>query len=79
MYLCCFEIEPAAHPKTMRLAITDVVPGFNSRSNIVKAIYKFEGDTLTICLGPLGPETRPNEFSEKEGDLLVFERVKPEK
>ncbi len=63
----------------MRLFITDVVPGFNSRLDRFQAIYKLEGDTLTICEGSLDFNERPREFSSKEGTVYVFKRVRAPK
>jgi uncharacterized protein (TIGR03067 family) len=77
--MCRFELEPAAAPKAMRLFITDVVPGFNSRLDRFQAIYKLEGDTLTICKGSLDFNVRPSEFSSKEGTVYVFKRVRAAK
>ena len=45
---------------------------------VVKAIWKLEGDTLTVCTAEPGKE-RPKEFKGAEGTghtLLVFQRAK---
>ena len=39
----------SATPKAMRLFITDVVLGFNSRLDRFQAIYKLQGDMRTVC------------------------------
>ncbi len=55
-----------------------------AKTGTSKGIYKFDGDTLTICVGGLDPETgrsktRPTQFKSQEGTgtiLLVYKRVK---
>ena len=41
-------LDPDLHPIFRLSDGSDVVPGFNSRSDRLRAIYKLEGDTLTI-------------------------------
>jgi uncharacterized protein (TIGR03067 family) len=73
IYICRIEFEASARPKAMRLFITDVVPGFNSRTDRLRAVYKLEGDTLTLCVGSW--DSPPREFSNEEGTLYVYKRV----
>jgi uncharacterized protein (TIGR03067 family) len=73
IHVCRIEFAASATPKVMRLFITDVVPGFNSRSDRLRAIYKLEGDTLTICEGSW--DSPPREFSREDGTIYIYNRV----
>jgi uncharacterized protein (TIGR03067 family) len=68
-----FKLDPAAKPRAIDWTITSgPVKGAK-----VRAIYKLEGDRLTVCSG--GGEKRPTEFSTKPRDeqvLLVYRRQK---
>jgi uncharacterized protein (TIGR03067 family) len=44
-----------------------------------KGIYELEGDTLKICHGRPGEETRPSEFTAKEGSNQMIMILKREK
>jgi uncharacterized protein (TIGR03067 family) len=66
-----FELNPAANPKRIDF--------FDSQKKRLRGIYSFEGDTLTICEGPIGKRKRPAEFRSKPGSgfsLFVSKRVK---
>ena len=55
-----------------------------AKTGTSKGIYKFDGDTLSICVGDLDPttgrsKTRPTRFESREGTrttLQVYKRVK---
>jgi len=63
-----YTINPAKKPKEI-----DLLPAGGKGK--MQAIYKLEGDQLTLCIG----ETRPSDFVTKEGSkrtLYVLKRVK---
>lgn len=67
-----FRLDPKTDPASI-----DINAG-KSKDAIVKGIYKFEKDKLTICFG-LDESERPKEFkSEKDSKvgMFVLERVK---
>jgi len=52
---------------------------FANKGKVELAVYKLEGDKLTLCFSQMGKE-RPKGFEVKEGSgqsLLLLERVKP--
>jgi RNA polymerase sigma factor (sigma-70 family) len=66
-----FQLDPARNPKgiTLRSPLGFVWPG----------IFKFDGDTLTLCVNQGGPE-RPTTFDSKAGEkffLYVMKRKSP--
>ncbi len=75
-----FAVDPSAKPKAMDLTVGD---GPKKGEKLPCAIYKLEGDKLTICLDKEGTAgTRPTRFKTAAGDglaLIVFERVKVKK
>ena len=77
IFLCRFTIDRDADPKAGTCKITDVLPGFNSRTDAFGFAYKVDGYSLTLCLGSTDrPGERPRELSDKAGHLYLFEREK---
>lgn len=72
-----FELDPKTNPKAMDLTPSD---GPSKGQKLPCAIYKLDGDKLTICLDKEGKTgKRPTQFKTAAGDgfaLLKFERVK---
>ena len=63
------KLDPAKKPATIDLAITS---GNDSGKDQV-GIYKFDGESLVICLARPGVKDRPTEFktTEEDGQILV--------
>jgi len=67
-----FKIDPTANPKQLEWTTM----GEEKRGKVL-AIYKLEGDRLTICAG--SGDKRPREFTTKPGDgqvIIVYQRQK---
>jgi uncharacterized protein (TIGR03067 family) len=75
-----FALDPKTNPKAMDLTPSD---GAAKGQKLPCAIYKLDGDKLTICIDKEGKAgKRPAEFKTAAGDgfaLLKFERVKEKK
>jgi uncharacterized protein (TIGR03067 family) len=75
-----FELDPKTNPKAMDLTPSD---GPAKSQKLPCAIYKLDGDKLTICLDKEAKTgKRPAQFKTAAGDgfaLLKFERVKEKK
>ena len=67
-----FTIDATTKPHTI-----DFLPDTEKdKSRVLRGIYKFDGEKLTICYAPAGKD-RPTEFASKEGQnqtLAVWER-----
>ncbi len=69
-----FKVDLSKNPKTMDLATTTAV-----RPRTYHAIFKLEGDTLTICQA-IGRGQRPTEFTSQgvqPAILMIWKRDKP--
>ena len=75
-----FTLDPKSKPKAMDLTPSD---GPAKGKKVPCAIYKLDGDTLTICIDKEGKSgKRPTEFKTAAGDgfaLLTLERIKEKK
>jgi uncharacterized protein (TIGR03067 family) len=72
-----YKLDPTRKPRTIDVKITKAPGGEEGKK--VPALYKLEGDSLTICLPIMNNTTRPTELETKEGSkqgLLVLKRKK---
>jgi uncharacterized protein (TIGR03067 family) len=68
------ELDPARTPRTI-----DVIPdGGSSRGKRVLGIYKWDGDSLTICMAGVDQD-RPKEFEAGKGSGRTLMKLKREK
>jgi uncharacterized protein (TIGR03067 family) len=71
-----FKHDPAADPPTLDLNSPSAGPS----EPVVPAIYRVEGDRLTLCAPFPGANPRPTAFDAQPGSrrtLFEFKRVKP--
>src|SRR5713101_7826995 len=61
-----FKLDPTAKPRTIEWTVTKGP----AKGEKVLAIYKLEGDKLTVCAGT--SERRPKEFVTKPGSPFVI-------
>src|SRR5262249_57493952 len=71
-YACTITLDPKAapHPSadfTLKTGPDDLV------GKVSKAIYKFDGGKLILCVTHPGAENRPAEFKSAEGQHFLFE------
>jgi uncharacterized protein (TIGR03067 family) len=66
--------------KEDKLGTFDLTPDSpEEKDHVVKALYKVDGDTLTVCVNEGKIEERPKEIAAKEGShccVIVFTREK---
>jgi uncharacterized protein (TIGR03067 family) len=70
-----FELDPTKNPRTMKTTYTS---GPNKGKSRI-GIYKFEGDTFTICYSDFGKNEPPKDFATKPGGreiVIVSKRDK---
>lgn len=70
-----FTADPAKKPRQM-----DVKPNEGpNKGQLVKVIYKLDGDTLTMCYDHEKSEKRQTKFESKEGTTVLLITYKREK
>jgi uncharacterized protein (TIGR03067 family) len=66
--------------KEEKLGTLDLTPdAADQKDHVIKALYKVEGDTLTVCVNEGKNEERPKEIGAKEGShcaVITFTREK---
>ncbi|WP_406697063.1 TIGR03067 domain-containing protein [Singulisphaera sp. Ch08] len=70
-----FRLEPSTDPKAIELTLENGP----DKGQILKGIYKLEGDLFTVCHGLTPQDDRPVEFStgaESGHTLIVWRRAK---
>lgn len=68
-------LEPSTDPKAFELTLEDGP----AKGQVLKGIYKLEGDRFTVCHGLTPQDDRPVEFStgaESGHTLIVWRRTK---
>jgi uncharacterized protein (TIGR03067 family) len=71
-----FELDPTKTPRVVKSTYT---AGANKGKSRI-GIYKFEGDTFTICYSDFGKNEPPADFTSKPGSreiVIVSKRDKP--
>jgi uncharacterized protein (TIGR03067 family) len=74
-YRCELTLDATAKPHPSADIAIKQGPG-ESPGKVSKAIYKFDGETLLICVARPGTENRPAEFKEAEDESYLFELKK---
>lgn len=67
-----FTVDPAKRPKEIDFRVTNP----EGQQETLKGIYKFDGDTLTVCKRNVDNADRPTEFKAGDSTLLaVFQQA----
>jgi uncharacterized protein (TIGR03067 family) len=70
-----FAVDPSKEPKRIDMTRTDRQNEGNDST--VFAVYKLEGDTLTVCYG-VGSRNRPSDLKPGEDrSVIIYKRKKP--
>jgi uncharacterized protein (TIGR03067 family) len=74
-YQCLVTLDEKGKPqREINIKITGgAADGLGKQS---KGIYKLDGETLKLCIGLPGEETRPTEFETEDGKYYAFELTK---
>lgn len=75
IFKAAMKVDPGKNPKTVDLKILEG----EEKGETVLGVYALEGDSLKLCFGKPGVETRPADFITKEGSenmCVVLKRVK---
>jgi len=70
-----FKMDPSKKPKAIDISYTEGP----SAGQTVKAIYKFEGDTFTMCRALTDAAPRPTEFAAPAGSGKMLIMLKNKK
>ena len=70
-----FTVDPAKKPKEMDIKGN----GGPNKDKLIKAIYKLDGDTLTVCYELGGGDKRPEKFETKPDTKLLVINYKRKK
>ena len=73
-----YELNVDTNPKQMDWSVTTIMPDKSTKEEATKGVYRFEGDTLIICMvmDPFAP--RPTSFNTKDSkgaELLKLKRI----
>lgn len=71
-YICTVKVDSKASPATMDLDIKEGA----AAGQASKAIYKFDGEKLVICVTHPGVADRPTKFEAVEDSVILFELKK---
>jgi uncharacterized protein (TIGR03067 family) len=71
-----YKLDAAKRPRELDITLADGP----DKGKQMLAIYEWDGDTLRICVGPVGSKERPREFRSRPGSgtvLEVWKRASP--
>jgi len=76
-YGCKMKLEPATKPNSTADFVIEDGPE-DAKGKMSKAIYKLEGDKLTLCVSHPGKE-RPTKFEDVPEEAVLFQLKKQKK